>query len=362
MVDGELSEFVSVDSGVPQGTVLGPLLFLLHINDLPQNVSSTVRLFADDCLIYRPIKNQQDCIALQQDLCSLDNWASIWGMRFNVKKCDILRICRSQTPISRIYTLGEQPLDQVNEAKYLGITISDELDWSPHIDFITSKASNTLSFLRRNWRSCPQSLRELAYSSLVRSQLDYAAAKWNPYQVGHTQKIERIQRRVARFVCNNYSYYSSVTSTISTLGWTDLASRRKDLRLALFYKIVFGLLAVPTEDILLRADSRTRASHSYKYSTIRANTEPYRQSFFPRTIPEWNILPPSIAEAPSIDILRHALTPLAAAQSALSRRPAVSNSFPPPRFILQVEDSKYIARQEDSPHRLSFWRYRVNLG
>ena len=123
---------------------------------------------------------------------------------------------------------------------------------------------------------------------------------------------------------------------ISTLGWADLASRRKDLRLALFYKVVFGLLAVPTEDILLRADYRTRASHGYKYSTIRANTEPYRQSFFPRTIPEWNILPPSIAEAPSIDILRHALThrqpPLAAAQSAPSWWSAVSNSFPPPRF------------------------------
>ena len=113
MVDGELSESVSMDSGVPQGTVLGPLLFLLHINDLPQNVSSTVRLFADDCLIYRPIKNQQNYIALQQDLCSLYNWASIWGMRFNVTKCNMLRICRSQTPISRIYTLGGQPLDQV---------------------------------------------------------------------------------------------------------------------------------------------------------------------------------------------------------------------------------------------------------
>ena len=119
-------------------------------------------------------------------------------------------------------------------AKYLGITISDKLDWSPHIDFITSKASNTLSFLRRNLRSCSQSLRELAYISLVRSQLDYAAATWDPYQVGHTQKIERIQRRAARFVCNNYSYYSSVTSMISTLGWADLASRRKGLCLALF--------------------------------------------------------------------------------------------------------------------------------
>ena len=230
--------------------------------------------------MYRPIKNQQDSIALQQDLCSLNNWASIWGMRFNVTKCNILRISRSQTPISRINTLGGQPLDQANKAKYLGITISDELDWSPPIDFITSKASNTESFLRRNLWSCPQSLRELAYISLVRSQLDYAAATWDPYQDGHAQKI-KCHTAQGRPICmNNYSYHCSVTSMISTLGWADLAPRREDLCLALFYKVVFGLLAVPTEDILLCADSRTHTSHGYKYNTIPANTESYRQSFF----------------------------------------------------------------------------------
>ena len=126
--------------------------------------------------------------------------------------------------------------------------------------------------------------------------------------------MERIQRRAARFVCNNYSDYNSVTSMISTLGWADLASRGKDLCLALFYKVVFGLLAMPTEDIL-RADSHTHASHGYKYSTIRANTEPYRKSFFPGTIPEWNILSPSVAEAPSINIFKARLNPSAAPTS-----------------------------------------------
>ena len=113
---------------------------------------------------------------------------------------------------------------------------------------------------------------------------------------------------------------------ISTLGWADLASRRKDLRLALFYKVVFGLLAVPTEDILLRADSRTRASHGYKYSTIRANTEPHRQSLFPRTIPEWNILPPSKAEAPSIDIFKARLNQSAAPTSPRAVSPELTIS------------------------------------
>ena len=112
---------------------------------------------------------------------------------------------------------------------------------------------------------------------------------------------------------------------ISTLGWADLVSRRNDLCLALFYKVLFGMLAVPTEDIL-PADSRTRTSHGYKHSTIRANTEPYRQSFFPGTIPEWNILSPSVAEAPNIDIFKACLNPSAAPTSRRAVSPELKIS------------------------------------
>ena len=97
VVDGIQSDLVTVDSGVPQGTVLGPILFLLHINDLPSVISSKVRLFADDCLVYREIKNRQDQIALQKDLNLLENWGSKWGMRFNAAKCNIMRMSRKQT-------------------------------------------------------------------------------------------------------------------------------------------------------------------------------------------------------------------------------------------------------------------------
>ena len=93
VVDGIQSDLVTVDSGVPQGTVLGPILFLLHINDLPSVISSKVRLFADDCLVYREIKNRQDQIALQKDLNLLENWGSKWGMRFNAAKCNIITLC-----------------------------------------------------------------------------------------------------------------------------------------------------------------------------------------------------------------------------------------------------------------------------
>ena len=90
VVGGEYSRCATVDSGVPQGTVLGPLLFLCHINDLPDCVKSQVRLFADDCLLYRTIKSQKDHLILQNDLSELDKWAKSWGMRFNAKKCYIL--------------------------------------------------------------------------------------------------------------------------------------------------------------------------------------------------------------------------------------------------------------------------------
>ena len=102
-VDDIQSDLVTVDSGVPQGKILSPILFLLLINDLPSVIFSKVRLFADDCLVYREIKNRQDQIALQKDLNLLENWGSKWGMRFNAAKCNMVRMSRTQTPISTQY-------------------------------------------------------------------------------------------------------------------------------------------------------------------------------------------------------------------------------------------------------------------
>jgi hypothetical protein len=114
IVEGEFSSSVTVDSGVPQGTVLGPLLFVIHINDLPGVVSSQVRLFADDCLLYRPINSQKDHDILQQDLKNLKTWAENWRMRFNAKKCYILSIKQKSIKLflkwPHIRTSQKQPI------------------------------------------------------------------------------------------------------------------------------------------------------------------------------------------------------------------------------------------------------------
>ena len=228
-------------SGVPQGTVLDPLLFLLHINDLPSVDSSKVRLFADDCLIYRNIKNKEDQIALQKDLNLLENWGNTWGMHFNAAKCNIMRVLQTRDPKLFNYSLIGQVLEEVMDAKYLGVTLSNDLEWSKYIATMPNKVNSKLSFLCRNLKGCPEKLKQTAYFSLIRSFMEYDATVWDQNQKYNSDKVERVQRRAARFVKSRYLRYSSVSDMLDMLGWTPLSQRRQEVRHILFYKIINGL-------------------------------------------------------------------------------------------------------------------------
>ena len=151
VLDGQASDPVPVLSGVPQGLVLGPVLFLIFINDLPENIRSSVRLFADDCVLYRNIESPTDCQFLQEDLNSLAQWEADWQMKFNVAKCHSMRVTRHPTDkyIQFEYTLHQQRLEQVQSAKYLGITISDDLDWGQHQTCDTSQKTNREIFFSK---------------------------------------------------------------------------------------------------------------------------------------------------------------------------------------------------------------------
>ena len=307
-VDGEFSPKANVASGVPQGTVLGPLLFLLFINDLPLQVSlgTAVRLFADDCLVYREVGTAEDQAILQKDLAALESWSTKWGMRFNPSKCDTMTIDRSRSSLSRQYSLCGVTLKEVEQAKYLGIIINNKLQWGSHVDSVAGRASNTLNFLRRNLKYCPKQAKQTAYFSLVRSAMEYGAAVWDPYLQKDKDKLEKVNRRAARFVANNYEQCSSVTTILKKLGWQSLEHRRQNQRLTMMYKIVHNLVAVPTT-LLIPADSRTRMQHQYKYRAMSTSTSQHKNSFFPRTIPQWNILNQDIADSPSLDAFKNRL-------------------------------------------------------
>ena len=148
VVEGKFSDSAAVTSGVPQGTVLGPLLFLIYINDLPNYISagSNVRLFADDSAVYRRITSEEDAQQLQTDLDNLQKWESHWSMEFHPQKCQILRVTNKQDPIKFKYSIHDQELEETTNAKYLGVTINNKMSWNTHINTICTKVNNTLSF------------------------------------------------------------------------------------------------------------------------------------------------------------------------------------------------------------------------
>ena len=163
------SDSMPVVSGLPQGSVLGPLLFLLFINDLPDKIISKTRLFADDCIVFRPIHDLSDCAVLQQDLDALAEWESKWGMEFHPQKCSALRVSRSRALISHPYKLKGHILIAEDTTKYLGVDLQTALSWKTHIKRISKKANSMLGFLRRNLRSCSEDNKANAYFSMVRS-------------------------------------------------------------------------------------------------------------------------------------------------------------------------------------------------
>ena len=155
----------------------------------------------------------------------------------------------------KFYTLCGTVLQHVSEAKYLRVTLSDDLQWSKHISNLSVKAGSTLGLLCRNLSQCPQALREQVYISLIRSRLEYCSATWDPHLVKDIDSLENIQRWAARFTVKDYSRYTSVSTLLQGLDWSPLKERRRDIRLTFLFKIIKGKVAVQAEGSLVTADS-----------------------------------------------------------------------------------------------------------
>ncbi|KAL8603552.1 hypothetical protein ACOMHN_052781 [Nucella lapillus] len=219
VVEGATSSPVPVESGVPQGSVLGPSLFVLYINDMPTGLSSTARLFADDTLCHKTISSITDQQALQNDLNCLAEWEQQWLMSFHPDKCQTLQVSRKRNPLPSKYTLRDHSLEKVSKAKYLGVTITSDLSWSPHISNISNHANKTLGLLRRNLKIGSKRIKQKAYTSLVRPTLEYTSSVWDPYTDKDIKMLEKIQRRVARWVTHRHRKTSSVQDMLETLHW-----------------------------------------------------------------------------------------------------------------------------------------------
>ena len=295
VVNGTKSGWSSVVSGVPQGTVLGPILFSLYINDMITDIQSEIRLFADDCVCYRPIHSENDRKILQSDIDKLGKWARKWGMRFQPVKCNMMTLSRKRvTKNHTTYSLEGSILETVSSIKYLGVTITSDLKWNKHVGNICLKASRSLGLLRRNLGKCPQNVKETAYKGLVRPILEYAGCVWDPSCVNLQQELEKVQSRAARFVTSNYNYDpGSMTAIMNQLKWKPLKVRRKDSRLILLYKGLNGEAKIPIDD-LVKPSRKCKSHHDMSFRIPYARTECYKSSFIPNTIRDWNSLPAQV--------------------------------------------------------------------
>ena len=292
VVNGKTSEWQPVLSGAPQGTVLGPHLFLVLINDIHENVQSCTRLFADDCLLYNIVKSTDDEAVLQRDLDQMVNWSHKWGMRFNPAKCSTLHLTRDRQPGQTKYEMMGTVLEETDETKYLGIFLQKDLRWNRQTEFATGKATKVLNFVRRNFYHVKPAVKEKLYHTLIRPHLDYATAAWDPHTSKNIKSIERVQKRAARFVTNTYGRDTSISNILASLGWSSMQERRKQHRLSCLHKMINGKLDIDYLNYIQPKLARARRGHDCQFQQTHSRTDAFANSFFMRTVPEWNQLAP----------------------------------------------------------------------
>ena len=309
--NGAASEYLLVISGVPQGSVLGPLLFLIYINDLTDldiSEGSEVVLYADDILLYRPVLSDDDFAALQSDINKIQTWAASNLMTFNVAKCKVMHVSRKRSPLSPTtpIMLNGSILEVVTTYKYLGLHISSDLSWSYHIQSICSKARKVLGLLyRKYYRFSDQATLLQLYTSLVRPHLEYAASVWDPYHQRDIQLLEKTQKFACRMCTKTWS--ASYHELLHALQLPTLSNRRLFLKLCTIFKIIHGACYFPPNVICVR-DTRTHIGRPLMLNQPFARTNSYFYSFVPNSVSQWNRLPEYVISHYSVQSFKQALT------------------------------------------------------
>jgi hypothetical protein len=307
-VNGVLSEWSSVKSGVPQGSVLGPILFVMFINDLPKAVTNLCQMFADDTKIYSKIDSVDDRTALQDDLDRLVDWADTWQLRFNADKCSVLQMGKNKQ--SRSYEMRKHgsneriALNSSDLERDLGVHVDSDLKFSRHVEIQVNKANKILGLIRRSFEYIDCESMKLLFTALVRPHLEFSNAAWSPRLEKDKQLIEGVLRRATKVVggLRDLDY----EQRLARMKMPSMAYRRVRGDLIETYKYTHDLYKIEADLFTLDRESKTRG-HAFKLKKPRCNTT-LRQNFFAqRVIERWNHLPSSIVEAPTLNAFKNRL-------------------------------------------------------
>ena len=313
-VNDSYSAWHKVTSGIPQGSVLGPILFVLFINDLPNRVKSSVYMFADDTKLYRQISVAEDSRSLQEDLDHLFSWSEDWKLKFHPDKCKVLEIRgKSNTNTTNTYHMsryegGSVDLEVVPHEKDIGVTIDSKLNFEKHIQTQINKANMMVGIIRRSFKFMDMETFCLLFKALVRPHLEYASSVWSPYKKKHIESIENVQRRATKMLpgLSNMSY----EERLRKLKLPSLRYRRMRGDMIEVFKIISGIYDTRATSGLLELNNSTTRGNSKKLIKNRSRLDVRKFYFTNRVVDLWNSIPDSIVCAKSVKSFENRLDKL----------------------------------------------------
>ena len=284
-------------SGIPQGSILGPILFLIFINDLPHCLKSTCKIFADDTKIYNISPNTTD---IQSDLNKLLDWSETWQLQFNISKCKVLhigrRVCGSEFSINvNNDVIG---ITSCNAEKDLGVMFDTSLSFDAHIHNVVNRANQMLGIIKRCFSFLNRDIFLKLYKAFVRPHLEYANVIWNPYLKRQSIMIERVQRRATKllFECRNMSY----RERLQYLNLHSLKGRRLRGDLIQTFKIFNQIDDLDMKNFFALSETTYTRNSEAKIFIKYSKTNKRKNFFSNRVSPHWNSLPTYIKFAPNI--------------------------------------------------------------
>ena len=294
VINGHSSEYGTIEAGVPQGSVLGPLLFLIFIDDIKEGLESKISLFADDSLFYM-VSNLHNTNkdVLDRDLIRIDTWSKQWLVTFSIQKtCDMSLSLRPTAAVPMPLSFSGANLKSVSVHKHLGLTFSSDLKWNNHVDDINARADKRLCQLEALRFKLNRKTLEILYISYIRPIVEYSDVAFDNISDGDNTRLERIQKRAGKTVSGAIKG-TAYAKILSKLGWESLQARRERRKLILFADIVHGnapsyLQQDLSPSVQLRTQNRYQLRNRSDLSQFHTRTETFRNSFFPSTTNNWN--------------------------------------------------------------------------
>jgi len=282
------------------GSVLGPILFVIFINDLPDMILSTAHIFADDTKVYRSVHTEYECDQLQADLSRLVQWSETWQMSFNTDKCKVLHLGHNNRQAT--YNMGQTELQRSSVEKDLGVFVDDQLKFKKHVSHAVNKASRILGMIRSTFACLDEDTVPRLYKALVRPHLEYGNLIWHPRYRIDKLEVEKVQRRATKLVARLKD--EPYETRLEALKIPSLEFRRRRGDMIQVFKILRGMDRLEPDIFFSMTGEHGTRGHKDKMFKRHSRLELRRNTFSHRVVTDWNQLSQATISATTLNIFK----------------------------------------------------------